>query len=185
MLVIALKRRKNMQKKNYLMVFTAAIILLAVCIGPAAAYANYEYIWTSSGNQLVEEDSISYITSGPYHSASSYYFTVKTGGMPLLITPFVNSINKNGVHPKVRYLWFALNMPSGVSATYISVFNGPNQVYSKNIVWAGTGVYKEYVLDMGSYKDMNRGINTLLMVENPLGMDKTIYTYGAGAKEEW
>jgi hypothetical protein len=174
-----------MQKKNYLMAFTAAFILLAVCIGPAAAYSNYEYIWSSSGNQLVEESSItSGYASNAEHWGIYYQYDTQASKYSYLVTPFVNSINKNGVHPKVRYLWFALEMPVGVSATSVYVYNGPTVVYSHSLTWAGTGAYKEYMLDMGSYKDMNRGINTELQFYSP-GSPATIYTYGAGAKEEW
>jgi hypothetical protein len=175
-----------MDKKSLLIVFAAVIILFAVCIGPAAAYANYEYIWTSSGNQFVQEyNPISGLPKNVYHSEGYYRYDATSKNYFALITPFVNSINKNGVHPKVRYLWFALNMPSGVSADSIQVYNGPTQVYSHSLTWAGTGAYKEYLVDMGSYKDMNRGISTSLVTYNSQNTDQTIYTYGAGAREEW
>jgi hypothetical protein len=174
-----------MNKKRSLIIFTAVILIFAVYIGPAAAYANYEYIWTSSGNQFLEEDSISGIDLGPDHYEDYYYFSLMSSHSTVLLTPFVNSINKNGVHPKVRYLWFALKMPTGVNAVHINVYNGPNNVYSHSLNWAGTGAYKEYMIDMGSYKDMNRGINTGLNLQNTGGTGGGVETYGAGAKEEW
>jgi hypothetical protein len=174
-----------MHKKSSLVVFTAMIILFAVCIGPAAAYSNYEYIWTSSGNQFLEEGSIPDISLGPYHYPDSYSFTVKPSLTPVVITPFVNSGNKNGVRPKVRYLWFALYMDVGVKANYIQVFSGAASVYSHSIDWEGTGAYKEYILDMGSYKDVNRGINTALSIYNSNGVGEGVAMYGAGAREEW
>jgi hypothetical protein len=175
-----------MYKKSSLIVIAAVIILFTVCVAPVAAYANYEYIWTSSGNQFVQEyDIVNGNALNAEHFADYFQYNVKSVTYAFLTTPFVNSGNKNGVHPKVRYLWFALKMPVGVHASWINVFNGPTDVYYHSVNWEGTGVYKEYPLDMGSYKDMNRGINTALRISNTLGTDQTVYTYGAGAKEEW
>jgi hypothetical protein len=187
-MVIALKGAKNMHMKNYLIAVTAVVILFAVCIGPAAAYSNYEYIWSSSGNQLIEEgwNNPSHITYGPYHVANTYYFTLKSGTGATLLTPFVNSGNKNGVRPKVRYLWFPMNMPTGVHVTAVDIYNGNSKMYSNSdLNWQGLGADKEYLLDMGSFKDVNRGINVAFLFQNDGATDQTVQTYGGGAREEW
>jgi hypothetical protein len=153
---------------------------------PTPAYTNYDAIWTSSGNQFIKEDMDSGIVVGtPVHGVNQFGFTLGPNQYTIIITPFVNSISKTGIHPKVRYLYFELNMPTGVSVSQVSVWSGTTQVYFSPVTWAGTGAVKDYTLDMGSYHDMVRGISTAMIITNSQTSNQGVFSYGAGAKQEW
>lgn len=151
-----------------------------------ASYANYDAIWSSSSNQFIPEG-VSGIAAGttPAHWDNSFTFTIAANSYTVMNTPFVNTISKNGIHPRVRFLYFELKMPVGVSVTNIGVASGANMVYAGPVSWAGTGTVKDYTLDMGSYKDMVRGINTGIRITNSLDSNAYVESYGAGAKQEW
>jgi hypothetical protein len=176
-----------MHKKSLLARFAVLILIAAVCTGPAAAYLNYNIIWTSSGNQLVKENTLSGITSGttPVHFQDGFAFYLSPSSSVSVITPFTSTINMNGPEPKVRTLFFMMNMPVGVNVTYVEAWNGPFLVSSKTVSWAGTGTPVLYTLDTGSYTIMNRGITTAMTVHNDLASDQNVRTYGAGAKLQW
>jgi hypothetical protein len=176
-----------MNTKRLLTLFAALVLIMAACTVPAAAYLNYNIIWTSSGSQLVKEDTSSQLAPGttPVHYVDGYRFLIAPSKNVQVITPFTSTINMNGPEPKVRSLFFKLMMPVGMNVTYVSVYNGPEYVYSKDLIWAGTGTAQLYTLDMGSYNIMNRGINTLLIIQNDLPGNAPASTYGAGAKLQW
>jgi hypothetical protein len=184
-MVIA-KTERNMYKKITLFGIVTAIVILAVCTGTVTAYSNYDAVWSSSGNQFIMEDKNSGIVAGTaIHGGDVFVFTLGPNKNTIIITPFVNSISKSGIHPKIRYLYYQLNMPTGVSVTAVSVYSGATLVYSGNPAWAGAGALKDYTLDMGSHYDMARGINTAMIITNSIASNKAVYTLGAGAKQEW
>jgi hypothetical protein len=187
--MVIVKLEGNMFKKITLLGIVTAIVILAVCIGPATAitYTNYDAIWTSSGNQLIMENWLTGIAAGttPTHYAGYYSFTMAPSSTTVMNTPFVNTISKTGVHPHVRYLYFELKMPTGVNVTWVTVYDGATSVYSKGVTWAGTGAVKDYTLDMGSYHDMVRGIQISIIMDNSLVSKQDVNSYGAGAKQEW
>jgi hypothetical protein len=176
-----------MHTKSLPAIIAAVILIAALCAGPAAAYLNYNIIWTSSGNQFLEESAMSGIATSPApnHYPADFRFTMLPSSNAYLITPFTSTINVNGTEPVVRSLFFELKMPAGVSVSQIWVYNGPNLVSLNNVNWAGTGSAKVYTLDMGSYKNMNRGINTALIFYNSQTSNQEVSAYGAGAKVQW
>jgi hypothetical protein len=148
-------------------------------------FSNYDAVWSSSSNQFLKEDMVSGIIGTPVHGVNQFGFTISPSSNAIVMTPFVNSISKTGTHPMVRYLYYELQMPVGVSVTTVTVDTGTTDVYAGSPGWAGTGAVKDYTLDMGSYHDMVRGITTAMIITNPQASSKTVYTQGVGAKQEW
>ena len=179
-----------MHRKSSYLGTIALLVIVTACINPAAAaYKHNETIWTSSGNQFVEEFTSSGLVPGsPYHISERYYFTLKpfTGSNGVyLITPFTSSIIKDGIRPRVKYLYVSLNMPVGVNATWISVSSGEGIHIGGPIKWEGTNAVKDYTYNMGSYYSMNRGINIVLYIENHQPSNREVLSYGGGARQEW
>ena len=164
----------------------ALIVIISACISPAAAAYNHnDTIWSSSGNQFIMEHTTSMLAGEPHHYSDGYAFNPNAGTFVYIYTPFVNSVIRDGIHPKVKYFVFPLKMPVGVNATYVTVSNGQSSVYSKNVNWAGTGAYKEYSFAMDSYKNMNRGISVIVRIKNDKATAQVVYSYGASVKQEW
>jgi hypothetical protein len=209
-------------KRSYLGI-AALIVILALCIGPAAtgaagsgntlspntlpventapdsivqqevspvtatAYKHNETIWTSSSAQVVTESWYTALADGsiPTHWSNTYTFSIKPTESVWVMTPFTYSIKKNGVTPKVRYLYFQMFMPEGVNVTGYTVYSGQNGIQTKSLTWEGTGAIKTYTLDLGGYYIMNKGINAGVAVKNTKLTAQPVYMYGAGAKQEW
>jgi hypothetical protein len=175
-----------MQMKRSILIIAAVMAVIAAGVSPAAAaYAHNETIWTSFGNQFLMESFLSGATGEGTHYANGYSFGMKPGGTIVLVTPFTSPSVRDGVHPKLRYITFDLELPVGVNATHISVFSGPAVLCNKDIRWTGTGTARNYQLDMGSHKSANRGITAAITIQNDLLTSVESFGYGAGAKLEW
>jgi hypothetical protein len=179
-------REKNMVMTRSYLGFIVLTVVLASCVCPAtAAFKHNETIWTSSGNQFVGELYLSGLATTPMHHQYGYEFTILPSGTAGLITPFGNSIIKDGTRPRVRFITFALNMPVGVKVAGVYIYNGPDPVVSRTVNWAGTGAVKDYPLDMSSYYLMNRGVTAMLIIQNTEPSAHLVSTYGGGVKQEW
>lgn len=154
-----------------------------------AAFENNETIWAPPGIQMVEEQSLSSLdlrsTLGNIHYSDYYRFSIRDGNQIWLLTPFVTSCSKNGITPRVRYLWYTIDMPVGVNVTQTIVTSNGQYIYNNFIVKQGTGDRKAYVVDLGSRRLIPGPVQLVLSVDNDQATNQTVQSYGARLLEEW
>lgn len=155
----------------------------------ALSYKRNNTVYVGSGNQMIQEQSFEDLDTRTVslnnHYSNGYKFTLRNGRQAFLLTPFVSTINTNGIKPKVRYLWFTLKMPVGVNVTWMGVASGSNYVKDISFSRAGTGGIKDYKVDLGSYYSMPRGTQLYVTIQNDLSSNQTIYAYGGRMRQEW
>jgi hypothetical protein len=174
-----------MHTKRSFLLIAALIMIMALCTGPvSAAYAHNESVWTPSGSQFIREGFETSVTA-PDHLAPFFSFMLKPSYPAVIVTPITVPYIRDGARPKVRYLYFAQNMPVGVNVTHITAYSGPAKLADKDITWKGNGDHKVYTLDLGTYKNVNQGINTYIVIENTRIDNQNVVLYGSGAKLEW
>jgi hypothetical protein len=163
--------------------FAALLVILVLCTGPAAAaYRHNESIFTSSGSQFFAEG---WEITNAAHNAQNFYFWMDPSDSTRVITPLTLPFRRDGLSPKVRYLYFYMTMPVGVHVVNLGVYNGGTMLFDNTVDWQGTGSPKLYTFDLGSYKSVNRGINTQISIQNPTISAQLVILRGAGAKLEW
>lgn len=154
-------------------------------------YKRNEMLWASSAAQIIQEQILQYLdqrfASSNNHYFNTYHFSIRNGQTVYLVTPFVASINNNGIKPNIRYLWMTLNLPVGVNVTRVGVFTGEATVYERSgtSVMAGTGAMKTYLIDMKSYHKMPKGIQVALTITNNKDSNQSVYSYGGKVRQEW
>jgi hypothetical protein len=174
-----------MHVNRTILIIAALVTICAAGIAPASAvYKNNDTIWTSGGNMLVLEDFIPYIDNST-HYPSSFQLAIKPSQSAIIIIPFTSSSMKNGIRPKVRNLTFDMFLPVGVNATEIWVYSGTGLLDHRTLSWRGTAARREYLLDLGSYKLVNKGITVGLRIRNDRPSSLFGQLFGASAKQEW
>jgi hypothetical protein len=158
-------------------------------ISMVPAYTNNETFWVGSNNQMIEEISLSELDGrDPYnnnHYGMYYRFTVRNNQFVYLVTAFSVPSQKDGKKLKARYLWMNMSMPAGVNVTETFVNTGSTVIYSSTTKMVGDGTLKAYKIDMGSYQKIPGGIQVMQTIQNDKSTNRSVETYGAGAKLEW
>jgi hypothetical protein len=147
-------------------------------------YKHNETFWVAPASQIIEEEFASSV-SNPYHATGGYFIPILPQKGVWVDTPFVNPISINGIHPKVKYIYFRMYLPKDVNVTGTDLISGGYYKYYA-VNWVGKNTVKEVRHNLGSYHDMNRGINSGLYIRNyNATYSKTVVLYGGGVTSEW
>lgn len=153
--------------KRKVVLIAGIIALLALSVFPVSAYSHYYYFFNHGCTAVAEETNAANVNNMT-HIGWGLQLRPVTGTEGTWIhLPITNIASIDGVHPGVRYMFFKwYGEDFYINITDIDVYNGDTKIFTQDLALKGNGAWQERTIDLGSYRDFQRGGNIAIHVKN-------------------